>query len=213
MKTQDLIALMANDPLPTPPARAWRMLAPLLPVWALVLALVLALWRLNPDLSRFASTEPFQFKLLWLLVLLWMGLWALWCLAHPGSKLPRALAVAMPLALAAMAWPAAAQSLASPAEQQAALWLGQSWGVCLASIGLLSLPLLAVLLWVLRRMAPTRPALAGAMAGLAAACLAAMAYSLHCTENSYGFYLLWYGGSLLALSALGAVLGPRWLRW
>ena len=213
MKTEQWIDLMAHDAQPVRPARAWHMLAPLLPVWALVLALVVTFWHLNPDLSQFARTEPFQFKLLWLLVLLWMGLWALWRLAHPGSTLPRVLAVAMPLALAAMAWPATQQSLASPAEEQSAIWLGQSWWICLGSIGLLSLPLLAVLLWVLRRMAPTRPALAGAMAGLAAASLAAIAYSLHCDENSYGFYLLWYGGSLLVLSAAGALLGRRWLRW
>lgn len=213
MNTEQLIDLMAHDPLPAPPARAWRTLAPLLPVWAVVLVVVVMLWRLNPQLGEFAFTEPFQLKLVWLLAMLWMGLWALWRLAHPGATLPRALPVLGPLVLAAMAWPAALQSLASPTEQQSGLWLGQSWWICLASIGLLSLPLLAVLLWVLRRMAPTRPALAGAMAGLASACLAALAYSLHCTENSYGFYLLWYGGSLLGLSIVGALLGRRWLRW
>lgn len=213
MNTDELIELMAHDPLPAQPARAWRTLAPVLPVWLLVLALVVVLWQVNPKLAQFAGTTPFQLKLLWLLALLWIGLGALWQLAHPGATLPRALPVLGPLVLTAMAWPAVQQGLASPAEQQALFWLGQSWWVCLSSIGLLSLPLLATLLWLLRRMAPTRPALAGAMAGLAAASLAAIAYSLHCTENSYGFYLLWYGGSLLALSALGAALARRWLRW
>lgn len=213
MNTDELIALMAHNAQPVRPARAWRTLAPLLPVWALVLGLVVALWHLNPDLARFAGTAPFQLKMLWLLAWLAMGLWALWRLAHPGATLPRALALLAPLLLAAMAWPAVQQSLTSPASQQSVLWLGQSWWICLASIGLLSLPLLALLLWVLRHMAPTEPAWAGAMAGLAAASLAAIAYSLHCDENTYGFYLLWYGGSLLGLSAAGAALGRRWLRW
>lgn len=213
MNTDGLIDLIVKDPLPMRPARAWRVLAPTLPVWLLVLGLVLTLWRLQPAFAQFASTPAFQLKMLWLLTLLAIGLWALWRLARPTGFAPRAVQIGWPLVLSSMAVPAVWQSLSSPSEQLRSIWLGQSWWSCLASLGFLSLPLLAVLLWVLHGMAPTRPAQAGAMAGLAAASMSAMAYSLHCNEAGYGFFLLWYGGSLLGLSALGAALGRRWLRW
>ena len=62
-------------------------------------------------------------------------------------------------------------------------------------------------------MAPTRPALTGAISGLAAGALAAMLYSLHCTENSFAFFALWYSAGMGLTAILGAGLGARFLRW
>jgi hypothetical protein len=91
--------------------------------------------------------------------------------------------------------------------------MGNSWPTCALSILVLSLPLLGALLWVLRQMAPTRPALAGAVAGAMASSMAAGIYSLHCTETAFGFFTVWYGAGMLAVSMLGALLGARLLRW
>ncbi|HBT01009.1 MAG TPA: hypothetical protein DEB47_14365 [Citreicella sp.] len=66
---------------------------------------------------------------------------------------------------------------------------------------------------LLRRGAPTRPVLSGALTGLAASAGTAAGYALHCTEDSPLFYVSWYGLALCLASALGAWLGHRHLRW
>jgi hypothetical protein len=91
--------------------------------------------------------------------------------------------------------------------------LGTSAAACLASIGLLSLPTLAAILYVLRQGAVTAPAHAGLAAGLAAAGLAAAIYALHCNEDSPLFVASWYGLATLMVGAVGAFAGRVALRW
>jgi hypothetical protein len=91
--------------------------------------------------------------------------------------------------------------------------MGGSWEVCSVRIVALSLPVLGALLWALRQLAPTRPALTGAVAGMLAGSLAASIYSLHCTETSLTFFAAWYAGGIILVSGMGAVLGLRILRW
>jgi hypothetical protein len=105
------------------------------------------------------------------------------------------------------------QLLEAPATQRNALMMGASWQVCAFNIAFIALPVLAALLWTLRDMAPTRPALTGAASGLLAGALAAMLYSLHCTENSFAFYAVWYSGGMGLSALVGAALGARYLRW
>jgi len=71
-----------------------------------------------------------------------------------------------------------------------------------------SLPPLVVLLCVMRAGAPTRPALAGAIAGMLSGALGAGAYALACKNDAGLFVALWYPLAILALAALGAALGP-----
>ncbi|MEP7314455.1 MAG: NrsF family protein, partial [Pseudomonadota bacterium] len=97
------------------------------------------------------------------------------------------------------------------------VWLGQmvgsnaSW--CLRIIPLLAAAPLVACFLALRRAAPTRPALAGAAAGLLSAAVAASLYALHCTDDSPLFVAAWYGLAILLVTAVGAALGPRLLRW
>jgi hypothetical protein len=74
-------------------------------------------------------------------------------------------------------------------------------------------PLLAALLWMLRGMAPTRPAMAGASAGLMAGAIAGLVYSLHCPETAYAFLAVWYVAGMALMTGVGALLGSRLLRW
>ena len=60
------------------------------------------------------------------------------------------------------------------------------------AIPLLSLPLLAGALIGLRHGAPARPAVAGAIAGMLSAGLAATLYASHCTDDSPLFVATWY---------------------
>lgn len=85
---------------------------------------------------------------------------------------------------------------------------------CLADIVLLTLPGLALILIGLRRTAaPTRPALAGAAAGLLAGALAALAYAFACRNDGGLFILVWYGAAIAIVSGFGAAAGRLALAW
>ena len=85
--------------------------------------------------------------------------------------------------------------------------------VCLRSIPFLGFaPLIATLL-ALRNGAPERPALAGAAAGLFAGAIGAAIYATHCPDDSPLFVAVWYPIAIAFMTALGAMLGARLLRW
>lgn len=87
-----------------------------------------------------------------------------------------------------------------------------SWN-CLTWIPLMALPILAAALLGLRHGAPTRPAVAGAIAGLLSAGLAATLYASHCTDDSPLFVATWYTIAAVLVAAVGALAGPRVLRF
>src|SRR5690349_4630729 len=91
--------------------------------------------------------------------------------------------------------------------------VGSNSRVCMAAVPLLSLPLLAASLIGLRHGAPTRPALAGAMAGLLSAGLAATLYAAHCPDDSPLFVATWYSIATALVTAIGALLGSKVLRF
>jgi hypothetical protein len=91
--------------------------------------------------------------------------------------------------------------------------LGSSWSRCPLIIAGVALPAMAALLWTVRGMAPTRLREAGFAAGLLAGALGAIGYSLHCPEESLAFVAVWYTLGIVVSGALGALLGPRLLRW
>src|SRR5258705_13737506 len=70
----------------------------------------------------------------------------------------------------------------------------------------------AVIVAAVRRAAPTNLARTGAVAGLVAGGISALAYALHCTDDSLPFVAVWYGGTIVACTLAGARLGPRLLR-
>jgi hypothetical protein len=91
--------------------------------------------------------------------------------------------------------------------------IGNNSRVCMTAIPLLSLPLLAGALAGLRHGAPARPALAGAIAGLISAGLAATLYASHCTDDSPLFVATWYPIATAMVTAAGALIGARVLRF
>ncbi len=91
--------------------------------------------------------------------------------------------------------------------------IGTNSRVCLLAIPLMSLPLLVAALAGLRHGAPARPALAGAIAGLISAGLAATLYASHCTDDSPLFVATWYTLASLLVAAIGAAAGSRVLRF
>jgi hypothetical protein len=90
---------------------------------------------------------------------------------------------------------------------------GDEWLECLLSIPIIAIVPFATAIWAVRRAAPTNLSRAGAFAGLIAGGVSAMAYALHCTDDSLAFVAVWYGGTIVLCTLAGAALGPRLLRW
>ena len=84
---------------------------------------------------------------------------------------------------------------------------------CLTAIPLMSLPILGGALIGLRHGAPARPAVAGAIAGLLSAGLAATLYASHCTDDSPLFVATWYTLATALVTAIGALAGSKLLRF
>lgn len=213
MKTHDLISVLAGDARPVDSRPARRRLA-LGAVAGIVLALLLMAWQLGPrpDLALAVHWPMFWVKL-GLPAAVLAAAWA-WLLreGHPGARTGAArLLAAVPLA--AMTVAGLLVLLAAPGPERPGLLFGLTWRDCLVNIPLLSLPALLLSLAALRGLAPTRLRLAGAAAGLFAGGAAAFAYALHCPELAAPFLGAWYVAGMLVPAVLGAVVGPRVLRW
>lgn len=91
---------------------------------------------------------------------------------------------------------------------------GASWVLCVLSIPLISIVPFSLIVLVLRRFgAPTDLLWAGAFAGMTAGGAAALAYAVHCTDDSLSFLATWYVVGVSFCAIAGALLGPRLLRW
>lgn len=91
--------------------------------------------------------------------------------------------------------------------------VGSNSRVCMTAVPLMSLPLLAASLIGLRHGAPARPAVSGAIAGLMSAGLAATLYASHCTDDSPLFVATWYTLATALVTAIGALVGSKVLRY
>jgi len=90
---------------------------------------------------------------------------------------------------------------------------GMHWVTCLLCIPLFAVVPFAALVWALRRGAPTNLTQTGAIAGLVAGALGATAYAFHCPDDSVPYIAIWYGTLVAFCGVIGAILGPRLLRW
>ncbi|MGF1660643.1 MAG: NrsF family protein [Rubrimonas sp.] len=115
---------------------------------------------------------------------------------------------AAPAALAGLA----AVAVAASGRGAGGPFTGDPW-FCVASIFLISAPILAAGLWALRVGAPTRPALAGGAAGLAAGAAGAFGYAFYCPVDSVGFVCVWYLSAMALTAIAGALAGRRALAW
>jgi hypothetical protein len=90
---------------------------------------------------------------------------------------------------------------------------GTQWAMCVACIPLFAVLPFAILIWAARQGAPTNLPRTGAMAGLVAGAIGAVAYAFHCPDDLLPFIALWYGGGIAFCAVVGGLLGPRLLRW
>jgi hypothetical protein len=211
MKTDDLIRAMAADaPARTGTARRHALvwLAVAMPVVALLFNFV---FELREDLLGEAALATVQ-KLTFTVLLLAAAARGATILMSPDARLRDAMIwIAAPLAalLVFIAGDLAFNNDGTVAERA----IGESGLDCIVSlIGLSALPL-AAFLYGMRDGASTRPGLAGALAGVSAASMAASFYALHCVDDSALFVGLWYGLGIALVGAIGYFAGQRFLRW
>lgn len=213
MRTEELTVLLATGAGTVDSRVIERRVAAALG-WGAAFALILMILFLGgrDDLSQALLLPKFWLKVLFAAALVMAGLMLLRRLARPGASLGTAAGwVASPfIALWALALFVLGNA---PTEQRLGLVLGQTWMLCPWLIAMLSMPLLAGLLWALQAAAPTRPALAGAGAGLLSGAVATLVYCIHCPEMEAPFLAVWYVLGILMPAAIGAFLGSRWLRW
>lgn len=107
----------------------------------------------------------------------------------------------------------AAEMMLPQREPMMTRLMGHNSMLCMAAIPALSLPVLAAALFGLRHGAPARPAVAGAIAGLVSAGVAATLYAAHCNDDSPLFVATWYTAAALIVAGLGAAIGARVLRY
>ena len=211
MKTEDLIKVLAADTRVAPPVG--RVFVPALLAGGLAAgAVLIAVYGLRPDLGRALGDGQVLVKHLFGPLLGVAAAGAALRAVRPGAGIDGwawALLAAPVLVIAAFL----ADLVALPAAAWPAVLTGHSILFCLTGVGLLSLPFFAASLAALRRGAPTDPRLAGALAGLASGGFGAAVYALHCVEDSALFYGVWYSVAILGVAGLGALLGPRLMRW
>ena len=213
MTTDDLVTMLAAGAGPVEPGATVRRYAAALGWGAfgatLLMAIVLGV---RPDLAEAALLPMFWIKLAFPACLAAAALYAAARLSRPGVQLGR-----VPSALAAPVlamWLLAAFALLNAAVgEREELIFGGTWVACPLFVALLSLPVFAAAMWAMKGLAPTRLALAGAAAGLLAGSAGALIYALHCPEMEVPFLAIWYLLGMLIPTAVGAVIGPRLLRW
>lgn len=213
MKTEDLISQLAADAAPAPAAGLERRAAFGL-VLGGVLSVVIYLLVLNPRVGfgHYLMNPLVAAKTVLPLIL--AGLALVMALrstrpAAPLGKSRRAILI-VPAAVVALFLYA---FVTTPEGQRLRDFLGHSIPVCLPMIIVFSIPISAGLIAAMRQGAATRPALSGALAGLAAAGFATALYSTFCTEDSPLFYGVWYSLGIGIATGIGSVLGARMLRW
>jgi len=215
MKTDDLINMLASGPDVRAPAPALPMRRIVMIVSCGLLvstAMMMAFLGIRPDLAEVTTLPAFWLKIAFVVALAWAGRIATARLSSPGARtglLP--VLIAAPVLLI---WIVALISLMNAApDDRAQLFWGSTWRVCSFLIAALSLPIFAAILKVMRGLAPTRLRLAGAAAGFAAGAAAAVVYCLHCPEIEAPFIGFWYLLGILIPAGIGALIGPRVLRW
>ena len=213
MKTDDLVALLSANPEPVDRRLVVRTLSVALAAGPIVaLGITLVGLGVRSDLMTARALGFLVVKLSFAVGIVSLALVYLTRLARPGGeRRTSSFLIALPFLVIVLL---AAISLGfAPSSRWDKMIVGDEWLECLVSIPILAIVPFAISIWAVRRAAPTNLTRTGAFAGLIAGGVSAMAYALHCTDDSLPFVAVWYGGTIVLCTLAGAALGPRLLRW
>ena len=210
-RTDDLIAQLAAEARPVSPA-APRLAAALVGGGLIALLIMMAFFGAPLKALPNTGTTALAVKLGFTLALALIAATACLAAGRPGDRpLRRLIYLVAPLLVVGSV--AAYELLQAPAGGRESLLFGSTYGTCIAAVAGTSLPALALMVWVFRALAPTRLAFAGFLLGLSSGSAAAVAYALYCPEVTASFLLAAYVPAMLISAAIGALIGPRVLRW
>ncbi|MBG6076211.1 NrsF family protein [Polaromonas sp. CG_9.11] len=212
MKTDALIDMLARGAGAAPRAVALRRLAPAA-VAGLMASSLLAVGIYGPLPSWMFATSAPWIKLVYSGLLVAAALWLAARAALPVVRMTGPWRAVGIVVLAMLFVGGAVMFFGIVPGQRMESLMGQTWRQCPWNVLVLSLPALALILWAMRGLAPTRPCLAGFASGLLAGALGAFGYSLSCPEASPAFIAAWYSLGVVLTGAVGAAFGPRLLRW
>jgi hypothetical protein len=213
MKTEALVTILATGADAVDPRAAVRRYVGAVGASVIVAAVLMAtLLGVNANLGRDASAPMVWVKFAFVAWLFGSALLATLRLGRPGASLA-GLPGALTAPLLGM-WLLAAIALVGAARTQwLDLVLGQTAAVCPFLIAMLGTPVFLGGLWAMQGLAPTRLRLAGASVGLLAGAAGAFVYAFHCPELVAPFLGTWYVLGMVIPTVLGALIGPRVLRW
>ncbi|CDX23084.1 conserved membrane hypothetical protein [Mesorhizobium sp. ORS 3324] len=212
MRTEDLIKALDADARSEamPLGRAWWLAVGVAAVVAA--AVFFTTIGPRPDIMLAMHTMRFLSKFVFTLALAASAFTLIGALSRPGAASRRAklwMAAAPVLVVIAVML----ELFVVPEADWGRRLVGSNSIICMTFIPLIGIGPLAIFLSVLRYGAPTRPVLAGAVAGLLAGGLAATFYAAHCTDDSPLFVATWYTIAITFLTALGALGGRFFVRW
>jgi hypothetical protein len=213
MKTDELVALLSTNPEPVDRGLVRRTLYVALAAGLIVsLGLAVVGLGIRSDLTMAGALIFLVAKLCFAVGIVSLALIYLTRLARPGGerKAPY-FRVAMPFLVIVVL--AAISLVLAPSSHWDKMIVGDQWLECLLSIPIMAIVPFATIIWAVRRAAPTNLVRTGTFVGLVAGGVSAIAYALHCTDDSLPFVAVWYGGTIVLCTLAGAALGPRLLRW
>ena len=213
MRTDDFVTMLATGADPVQPNEALRRHGAAV-AWGALGAAVLMVMLIGPrpDLTAAMLLPMFWVKIAFVTCLTAVSLLVALRLSRPGMRLswlPGALAAPV----VAMWVLAAFVLIRTEPAQRAQLFFGDTWNSCPFLIATLSAPAFVAVIWAMKGLAPTRLRLSGAAAGLLSGALGTLMYSVHCPEMDAPFIGFWYLLGMLIPTVVGALLGPRLLRW
>ncbi len=212
MKTSELIAALASDPV-SEPVHMGRRVAAALTIGLLVsLGLYVAFVGPRPDFAEAVRTVRFNLKFVDAFALAAPSVLLLLRLARPEAK-PGALALWLFAPLILLGVAVVVELVVVPSSEWLPRLVGENAKYCTTMIPMMAAPILAALLWAMRAGAPQYPAWTGALAGAASAGIAALLYASHCPDDSPLFVATWYPIATLICAVAGAFAGRRFLAW
>jgi hypothetical protein len=209
VKTSELIAALAADPVPEPIRLDRRIMAALALGFIGSVAIYALLMGPRPDIAEAARTMRFNLKFVDAFAFALPTLLLTLRLARPEAE-PRALALWLIAPFVLLAAGVVVELILVPPDEWLIRLVGHNSMFCMRMIPLLAAPMLAALIVALREGAPRHPALTGALAGAASAGVAALLYASHCPDDSSLFVATWYPLGTLICMSVGALAG-RWL--
>ncbi len=215
MNTENLIQYLSRNARPQPslsPAAAVMIAA----IAALVVALVLSIVWLTPRadlvIAEIGQNHVFLLKIAFALAVVFSALPVVRDLSIPGRRLGFwTLLTVLPFTAIAIL---AVHELWHLSVRQWSHHVGLASTLeCLWQIPALAIPALAILMIAVRRLAPTDLVRTGAYIGLAAGGIGALGYAFHCHDDSLAFVAIFYTLAIFEMTILGALLGPKLLKW